>query len=304
MPDSGKKRPLVIWLWLLAGMALFGSATPLSKIVGENFPVFSASFARMAIASAVLAPAVWFRTERFSQARRSDFYVVAAISAAGMVGFTAAMLFGMRLTTGVIGATVMSATPAVTAVAAVVFLGATMNSRKAGALTLAVAGCVVINLFRGGDRSESDAVVLGAALVALAVCFEAAYTLLSRRLSDGITSLEATFAASILAAPLFVVLALVLDPVPFEMSRATPTGWAALFFWGAVTGGLAPVLWYTGVRKASGAMTAVSMSAMPLSALLLSYVLLGESFRWIHLLGFGLVFAGVILMIIEHARHD
>jgi drug/metabolite transporter (DMT)-like permease len=283
-------------------MSLFGSSTPLSKIVGESFPVFTASFARMAIASAVLAPFVWFGTERYSRAQQSDFYVIVAISAAGMVGFTAAMLFGMRLTTGVIGATVMSATPAVTATAAVIFLGAAINLRKAGALTLAVAGCVVINVFRGGDYSESDAVVLGAVLVALAVCFEAAYTLLSRRLSDGITSLEATFAASILAAPLFIVLALIFDPVPFEISQATPTGWAAMIFWGAVTGGIAPVLWYAGARKAAGAMTAVSMSAMPLTALLLSYVLLGESFRWIHLLGFGFVFAGVVLMIFEHAR--
>jgi len=256
----------------------------------------------MAIASAVLAPVVWFGTERFSQACRSDLYVIVAISAAGMVGFTAAMLFGMRLTTGVIGATVMSATPAVTATAAVVFLGAAMNSRKAGALTLAVAGCVVINVFRGGDPSESDAVVFGAVLVALAVCFEAAYTLLSRRLSDGISSLEATLAASILAAPLFIVLAFIFDPKPFDISRATPTGWAAVTFWGAVTGGIAPVLWYTGVRRASGAMTAVSMSAMPLTALLLSYILLGESFQLIHLLGFGLVFTGVVLMIAEHAR--
>ncbi|HCJ44130.1 MAG TPA: hypothetical protein DHV58_08965 [Erythrobacter sp.] len=44
------------------------------------------------------------------------------------------------------------------------------------------------------------------------------------------------------------------------------------------------------------------MAVMPLSALVLSYVLLGESFRWSHLLGFGLVFAGLVLMIVEHAK--
>jgi drug/metabolite transporter (DMT)-like permease len=51
-------------------------------------------------------------------------------------------------------------------------------------------------------------------------------------------------------------------------------------------------------------MTAAAMSVMPLTALVLSYVLLGETFRWAHLAGFGLVFAGVILMIIEHARES
>ena len=80
---------------LICGMALFGTATPLSKIIGEAFPVFAASFARMAIASAVLAPVVWLVTDRFANARRSDIGVMAAIAMVGMVGFTAAMLFGV-----------------------------------------------------------------------------------------------------------------------------------------------------------------------------------------------------------------
>lgn len=96
---------------LIAGMALFGSATPMSKIIGDAFPVFTASFARMVIASAVLAPIVWLTTARFTEMRRSDLWVMMGIAAAGMVGFTATMLFGMRLTTGVIGATIMSSTP-------------------------------------------------------------------------------------------------------------------------------------------------------------------------------------------------
>lgn len=293
---------------LLAGMALFGTATPLSKLIGEHFPVFTASFMRMAIACIVLAPFVWWRTRRFAEAQRSDVWVILAIAAFGMVGFTATMLFGMRLTTGVIGSTIMSATPALTAAAAVAFLGAAMNWRKAGALALAVAGIAAINLLRGdsgGGDSGGDkdrAVLLGAALVTLAICFEAAYTLLSRKLSDGITSVETTLAASVVAAVLFMPLALVFDPQPFDLSGGTTRAWLAMGFWGAATGGLAPVLWYNGARKAPGALTAGAMAIMPLSALTLSYVLLGEAFHWSHLIGFGLVFAGLILMIMEHAR--
>jgi len=42
------------------------------------------------------------------------------------------------------------------------------------------------------------------------------------------------------------------------------------------------------------------MSVMPVSALLLSYLLLGEQFRWLHLAGFAFVFSGVLLMISAH----
>jgi len=288
---------------LLAGMALFGSSTPLSKIIGDHFAVFTASCLRMVIASLVLAPFVWFLTERYAGARRSDIGVILAIAAFGMVGFTATMLFGMRLTTGVIGSTIMSATPAVTAAAAVVFFGAAMNWRKAGALALALVGVAAINLLRSNDGG-GDALLLGAALVSAAVCLEAGYTLLSRKLSDGITSLEATLAASLVAIPLFVPLALLFDTRPFDFSRADGFALGALFFWGAAAGGLAPVLWYNGVRKAPGALTAGAMAVMPLSSLALSYVLLGEPFRWTHLAGFGLVFAGLVMMIVEHAQGD
>ncbi len=285
-------------------MALFGSATPLSKIIGEAFPIFSASFMRMAIAVIVLAPFVWFGSKRFTEVQRSDFAVMAAIAFAGMVGFTAAMLFGMRMTTGVIGSTIMSASPAVTAAAAIIFFGAAMNWRKAGALALAIAGVAAVNLLREDGDDGGNAVLFGAMLVGAAVCLEAAYTLLSRRLSDGITSLEATLGASIMAAPLFIALAFLFDPQPFHFADVEMRAWGALLFWGAATGGLAPVLWYNGVREAPGALTAGCMSVMPLTALLLSYGLLEEQFRWSHLLGFGLVFAGLLLMIVEHAKTE
>src|SRR3546814_11347665 len=84
---------------------------------------------------------------------RSDWWVIVAISLFGMVGFTAAMLFGMRLTTGVIGSTIMSATPAVTAGAAVVFFGAAMNWRTAGDRKSVVSGkSVSVRVDLGGRR--------------------------------------------------------------------------------------------------------------------------------------------------------
>lgn len=284
-------------------MALFGTATPLSKIIGEAFPVFSASFMRMAIASLVLAPFVWFASRRFADASRSDLIVMSLIAIAGMVGFTGTMLFGMRMTTGVIGSTIMSASPAVTALGSVIFFGAAFNWRKASALALAVAGVVIINLMRGGSNG-GNAVLLGAALVGAAVCFEAAYTLLSRRLSDGISSLETTLGASLIAMPLFAILAFAFDSQPFDFANVDTRSGGALLFWGAATGGLAPILWYRGARRAPGFLTAGAMSVMPITALLGSYWLLGEQFQWSHLLGFGLVFAGLLFIIMEHAKDD
>lgn len=56
-----------------------------------------------------------------------------------------------------------------------------------------------------------------------------------------------------------------------------------------------------GLAHAQGSVAAAFMGVMPASALALSYLLLGEPFRWVHLLGFGIVFASVLLISQEHA---
>src|SRR5690606_15507067 len=157
------------------------------------------------------------RALRHATAR--DWLAIAGITAFGMVGFTATMLFGMRLTTGVVGATVMSATPAVTALAAVLFLGEAFNRRKALALALAVAGALAISYTRR-HSAGGDAIVTGALLVGIAVCFEAAYTLLSKVVSEQISSLVITYVASLAAIPCFAVLAVLFDAQPFDYSGA------------------------------------------------------------------------------------
>ena len=65
---------------------------------------------------------------------------------------------------------------------------------------------------------------------------------------------------------------------------------------------LGSLLWYGGVAKVPAHVAAGFMAVMPVSALALSYLLLGEAFHWIHVPGFALAFAGVVLMIREHAR--
>lgn len=88
-----------------------------------------------------------------------------------------------------------------------------------------------------------------------------------------------------------------------------------MFWWGAGTLGLGSALWYTGVAKAEAGLAAGFMGVMPVSALALSYLLLGEEFRWVHLAGFAVVFTGVLLVArahaasehssaSDHARHD
>lgn len=283
---------------LFSGMAMFGSATPVSKIVTQAAPVFIASLFRVGLGALFLAPAAYFKRKEVSKISGGDWIRIGLISIFGMVGFSAFMLYGMRLASGVTGAIVMSTTPAVTAAASMVFLGDKASWRKFTAIALAVLGVLILQL--GASLNETEGALLGGALVFAAVCCESTYTLLGKTLTKSIDPVLVTFLASALSIPLFIPLAI------WQWPNFTPQDfdagvWGALIWYGVGTLALGSWLWYAGVQKAEGSTAAAFMGVMPVSALILSYILLGEAFRWMHLAGFAVVFSGVLLMSWEHA---
>lgn len=286
------------------GMATFGSATPISKIVTSAMPVFVGSLMRVGIGGLVLLPIALRHRGEMSKMSKSDWALTALIALFGMFGFTALMLYGMKMVSGVVGAIVMSTAPAVTAAASMLFLGDKPTWRKLTAIVLAVAGVMVLHLGQddgGGDGAGAGELLLGSLLVFAAVCCEACYTLLGKRVSDRVDPVVVACLAALLSLPVFLPLA-VWQWGSVSWSEVGLGDWLALIWYGAGTLALGTWLWYSGVRKAEGVVAAGFMGVMPASALLLSYALLGEPFRWIHLAGFAIVVAGVLLISWEHAR--
>lgn len=302
---SEKSKSSTVYLQLALGMTAFGSATPVSKIVTAAVPVFVASALRVTIGALVLAPFAlrnWRQVKGFG---RREWLLVALISLFGMFGFSALMLYGMGMIPGVVGAIVMSTTPAVTAAASMIFMGDRPTWRKLAAIALAVGGVLILHLGRqgsgGGSGGGSGSLLLGSGLVFGAVCCETAYTLLGKKMSESVDPVLVAFVAAAISIPIFLPFAL-WQWGSFAVAETDGRVWTALLWYGAGTLALGTWLWYSGLAKAEGAVAAGFMGLMPVSALVLSYLLLDEPFRWLHLLGFGTVFVGVLLMSWEHAR--
>lgn len=295
MTDT-KQKMLGVCL-LLGGMTLFGSATPVSKLVGEGFPVFTASLFRVLLGALSLLPFVVkdFRLE-IAKIGKSDWLYLCLISLFGMVGFTVFLIYGMKFISGVAGSIVMSFTPALTAMAAYFFMRSPLDWRRVVAVFLGVAGIIVINVFRKQfDDAEAPYFYLGVILVLAAISCEACYTLIGKKATEHLPPLLTSFLACIMSIPLFILLSLI-DVHKVELDTISTESWLALLWWGIGTLGAGSALWYSGIARAEGTTAAGFMAVMPASALLLSYFMLGEQFRQIHLLGIILVMASVGLM--------
>ncbi|HSA82550.1 MAG TPA: DMT family transporter, partial [Geminicoccaceae bacterium] len=135
--DAAGTSPFPVYARLALGMAVFGSATPVSKVVTGAMPVFVGSLLRVALGALVLAPFVAGRWHQVRHFERRDWLLVGLISLFGMFGFSALMLYGMRMVSGVVGAVVMSTAPAVTAAGAILFMRDAPSWRKIVAIALA-----------------------------------------------------------------------------------------------------------------------------------------------------------------------
>jgi len=300
-PSKGPPlRPGVVLL-LAAGMACFGSATPVSAIVGRHLPVWMGSFLRLLVASLALGVGVVVVRrdrphsiiEELRQTTRADRIRLVVMAAVGTFGFSALMLLGMRHAPGTVAAIVMATTPAVTAAGAVLVLHERLTRWQVMALSLAVTGVLVVNFGSGTGHGSGDVVLLGTSLVFAAVCCEAVYSLAGKQLTGDLTPLTISLVAAVVATALFTPFA-IWDAVHMSWTEPTVGDWVAVVWWGAGTFALGSWLWLEGMSRTSGATASSFMAVMPVTAMVLSYVLLGESFRWIQVVGMGLVLVGLV----------
>lgn len=294
-----KSTPIKTYGMLFLGMALFGSATPLSKLVTKVFPVFIAGGLRVLLAFLVLWP--FIRLSNLKKYKGCDRWSLFGIALFGVLGFTALMLYGMKLVSGVTGSVVMSTTPAVTAILSVIFFKDEVTWKKILALILAIAGVLLLQLKGGSQPSNNTHPWLGVLLIFAAVCCEASYTLIGKALTKSYPPEEISGLSAFIAVICFIPFFIWQYPqIHFE--KLTFIDWGYLAAYGLITMGLGSVLWYKGVSKVEGSIAASFMGVMPVSALVLSYLLLHEDFQWVHLAGFALVFAGVLLMVSVHRQ--
>lgn len=240
-----KQTHFFTYLFLFFGMAIFGSATPVSKLVTESFNPWLGTGFRLVLALVLLLPVLFSQRDQFSKLKKADYLVLIGIATIGVIGFTAALIFGMQHISGVAGSIIMSTTPAVTALGSFLFFRDHFGWRKITAIALAVAGVVLLNVTGETSASEGNQVWLGMLLVFAAVCCEASYTLLGNRAMEDVSSLFVAAASGTLAAILFIPV-MIWQMQDFSIAEAETSSLIALGWWGLGTMGLGSLIWYGG----------------------------------------------------------
>lgn len=277
-------------------MALVGSYVALSKPLLAAVPVLTLAFLRFAIAAAALAP--WTARAAaeppLTGSQRLQLFLMAFF---GNFLFTLAMLNGVARTTATAAGVILATLPAVVALLSWWLLGERPTRRMLAAVALAVAGIALLQFARGPDTGMGATTLLGNALMLAAVCCEAGYVILSRRLASTLRPLRISALINLWGLALAAPLALWQIGAAGWMLPPLSAGlWALLVFYALAASFVAVWLWMAGMRRLRASEAGVFTVALPVSATLIGVLLLGERLSPLHLAALAAAVAGVLLI--------
>ena len=272
-------------------MTLVGSTVVASAAAAQIDP-FLAALLRFGAATPVLLLLCLALKTRWPRLNAREWGVLALQSAAGSLGYTAALVAGLRYASAADAAILTGLLPTLTALVSVVALGERPGLRLAFAVGLATFGAALIALREGPGAGEHR--LLGVALILAAMFGESLFAVLNKAIK---TPIEPVAVATIMSA---IALALALLPGGWALARdgwpAAPAALAMVYY------GLLPTvvgfsLWYWGAARVSGVEASAYMAVAPLAALALSFAILGEPLAGRHIVGMGFVLAAIALTV-------
>ena len=279
---------------LIGAMSLAGSSVVVGKVLVASVPVFLAAFGSLLVAFACMVPLMYGRFHEVRLLTRREWFYLFLQGLCGIVLFRVFTLYGLHSTGAVQAGIITGTTPAVLAVLSLLLLGERLSARATLGVILAMAGCLVINIFAQGAGGEGVGnSPIGSLLVGAAVVCEALFTIFRKRIAR---TVSATVNTAVL---IFCSLLLLAIPAAWDLYHLTaavsPAALLAILYYGVFATVVAYLLWTAAVGRVTGATAGAATAAMPASSVVLAVLFLGERLHWHHLAGCLLIIAGILV---------
>jgi drug/metabolite transporter (DMT)-like permease len=289
-------RQTELYLKLILVPMIWGGMFICGHIVAAEMPPATGALWRYVIASVALLLAHFWMLGRLPRLTFRQALGLLSMGATGVAAYNLCFMVGMQTVSASRAALIANLNPALTVLGAAILFGEKLTRPRIIGVALALAGAIVVishgnplSILRG-QFSLADVIVFGCALS------WTAYTLIGKRVLQGLSPLSTTTYAA-LAGTVILAIAALLMPAPLAAGVSPPTasllGWSALLFLG-VPGTAIAFVWYSqGVRELGPTQAAVFVNLTPVFAVLLAFLLLREALLWSVLTGGALVVAGV-----------
>ncbi len=294
---GSSKPPLSAYFYLIAGMSVVGAYVGFSKVIVATVPVFLLATIRFGIAAVAMLPWTFPRGGR-SQVRQ-HYGTLIAESVFGNFLFSICMLSGVARTSATAAGLIMSMLPAAVAVFSLVALRERLDARTSAAVALAVAGVGSLTLARTGFGANADVVataLAGDGLMVGAVCCEAIYVVLGKRLTNAaLGPMQISAWINLVGFVLMLPLG-IRQGLHFDFARITPALWTLIVVYAIAASVLSTWLWLSGLRHVPAGRAGVFTTALPITSALVGIAFLGERLTIAHGIAFVCAIGGIWLV--------
>jgi len=281
------------YLLLILAPFLWGGNAVAGRLATSDWQPFTVTSVRWLCAAIVLFPFAMGPMKRDWPVLKENWLVLFSLGAFGMAAFNLLMFLALNYTTAINVSIEQAAMPVLIMLANFFILSQRVRWLQIVGLSLTVLGVLITTTAGEPQRFFSEGLNRGDAIMLLACVFYAAYTFgLRWRPKIHWMSFMWTIAASA-----FVM------TIPFatwELAQGSfvmpsASGWAVLVYIIIFPTVISQLAYARGVELLGSNRAGLFLNLVPIFGSLLAVLIIGEAFRWYHLLGLLLVLAGIAL---------
>jgi drug/metabolite transporter (DMT)-like permease len=277
---------------LLLMVVIWGINFPIAKAALAEFTPLAFNALRFPLAALVVL-AFLGRRSGFVLPAREHWWRVLGLGLLGNVCYQQFFIFGLANTRAGTASVLLAGTPILTAL-----LSAAAGHERVGARTwigvLATFAGIALVVVSGERGASGGSSLLGDVLMIGASLSWAVYTVGSRDLIERYGSVQFT-AWTLWSGTIVLCLIGIPDVIRTDLRAISTGAWLGVVYAGALSIGLAYLIWYQGVRLIGNTRTAAYANLVPVVALTAAWLQLGEIPRAGQLLGAGVILAGITL---------
>ena len=276
-------------------MAFFWGGTFIGgRIASAEMTAVQAALWRYGIAVVALLAFAYFLEGGLARPTPRQWIGVVLLGVTGVFVFNLCFMYALAHMPASRASLIMALNPAMTLLAAALFMHEHLTRDKVMGIALALVGVAVVlghgnplHLTRGGI-GIGEIVMFGCPLS------WAANTLIARRMLPTMSAIASTTWSAITGTVMLAIVAAATGAmVPEGVSWRV---WTAIFFIAIFGTAVGLALFYDGVRRIGAARTSVFINLVPVFAVALGVMLLDEPLEWPMIAGGALVIGGIFLL--------
>jgi drug/metabolite transporter (DMT)-like permease len=287
---------MVAYLLVASATFLWGAATVVGRSVYEEIPPLGLSFWRWLLAALVLLPFVWRDLSHKFPIIKKTWKLIAVLGIF-QVGASAVLLLALNHTTAINASLINAAQPVMTIIPAWLLAREKITVGQGFGIVLGLVG-VVIMISRGSlEIFSSFEFNAGDILAIFSVVGWTVYATLVHRVPSELGLTTTLFLVYLLGAIALIPFYL----VETTFSRPVPLSWFTVnivLLLGILVSAVAVSIWTASIRVIGPNRASIFLNLVPVFGVAMAIAFLGEQIFVFHMIGAGLIAAGMMLVIL------